>query len=73
MLLDFLYFRFLIFGNVGSIYFDFLKDFDMIEFFTCIQIKINRYKISLLKLLVKVFGLFIRVSIRIDNRGFLFL
>ncbi|KAL3858199.1 hypothetical protein ACJMK2_012801 [Sinanodonta woodiana] len=65
------YFRLSTFGNSGSTHSDFPKDSDMVESFQCTQTQTNRYKISLLKPSVKALALSARVSIRIDNRGFL--
>lgn len=65
------HFRLSTFGNAGRAHSDFPKDSDMIESFHCTSTQVNRYKISLLKPSVKALSISSRVSIRMDNRGFL--
>ncbi|MBN3322138.1 RAD1 protein, partial [Atractosteus spatula] len=65
------YFRLSTFGNAGSAHYDYPKDSDMMEFFQCSQTQTNRYKMSLLKPSTKALALSCKVSVRMDNRGFL--
>jgi len=65
------YFRLSTFGHAGSTHSDFPKDSDMVESFECQQTQTNRYKISLLKPSTKALQFSSKISIRMDNRGFL--
>ncbi|RDD42886.1 Cell cycle checkpoint protein RAD1 [Trichoplax sp. H2] len=65
------YFRLSTFGDYGDIHFDYPKDSEMVESFECRQLQINKYKITLIKPSVKALTLSSKISIRMDNRGFL--
>ncbi|KXJ27827.1 cell cycle checkpoint protein RAD1 [Exaiptasia diaphana] len=65
------YFRLSTFGYAGSTHSDFPKDCDMVESFECEQTQTNRYKINLLKPSTKALHLSSKISIRMDDRGFL--
>ncbi|XP_074635306.1 cell cycle checkpoint protein RAD1-like isoform X1 [Acropora palmata] len=65
------YLRLSTFGHAGSTHSDFPKESDMVESFECQQTQTNRYKISLLKPSTKALQLSSKISIRMDNRGFL--
>ncbi|EDO32797.1 predicted protein [Nematostella vectensis] len=65
------YFRLSTFGHAGSTHSDFPKESDMVESFECEQTQTNRYKINLLKPSTKALQLSAKISIRMDERGFL--
>nr|QIC49982.1 cell cycle checkpoint protein RAD1 [Actinia equina] len=65
------YFRLSTFGHAGSTHSDFPKDSDMVESFECEQTQTNRYKINLVKPSTKALHLSSKISIRMDDRGFL--
>ncbi|XP_066935355.1 cell cycle checkpoint protein RAD1-like isoform X2 [Clytia hemisphaerica] len=65
------YFRISTFGNSGSAHVDYPKDSEMVETFECVQTQSNRYKTSLLKPSTKALVPSNKVSIRMDDRGFL--
>ncbi|XP_052015759.1 cell cycle checkpoint protein RAD1 [Apodemus sylvaticus] len=65
------YFRLSTFGNAGNSHLDYPKDSDLVEAFHCNKTQVNRYKLSLLKPSTKALALSCKVSIRMDNRGFL--
>ena len=65
------YFRISTFGNTGSAHIDYPNDSDMVETFECKKVQSNRYKTSLLKPSTKSLLLSNKVSIRMDNKGFL--
>lgn len=64
-------FRMSTYGNAGSVHIDFPKDSDMIESFQCSAKSCHRYKLSLLKLASKPLHSAMKVSLRLDERGFL--
>jgi len=65
------YFRISTFGNSGSAHVDYPKDSELVETFECTQTQSNRYKTSLLKPSTKALVPSNKVSIRMDERGFL--
>lgn len=65
------FFRLSTFGHAGSAHVDYPKDSDMVESFECEKTQTNRYKITLLKPSTKALNLSSKISIRMDNRGFL--
>ena len=65
------YFRISTFGNTGSAHIDYPNDSDMVETFECEKVQSNRYKTSLLKPSTKSLLLSNKVSIRMDDKGFI--
>lgn len=65
------YFRISTFGNTGSAHIDYPSDSDMVETFECTKVQSNRYKTSLMKPSTKSLVLSSKVSIRMDDKGFL--
>ncbi|CAB4002681.1 Cell cycle checkpoint RAD1, partial [Paramuricea clavata] len=65
------YFRMSTFGHAGSAHVDFPKDSEKVETFECTKTQTNRYKITLLKPSTKALDISSKISIRMDNRGFL--
>jgi len=65
------YLRISTFGNTGSTHVDYPSDSDMIETFECTKVQSNRYKTSLLKPSTKCLLPSNKVSMRMDNKGFL--
>ncbi|XP_028401770.1 cell cycle checkpoint protein RAD1-like [Dendronephthya gigantea] len=65
------YFRLSTFGHAGSAHVDFPNDSEQVEKFECTKTQTNRYKITLLKPSTKALNISSKISIRMDNRGFL--
>jgi len=65
------YFQLTTVGNFNIIRIEFPKDCDMIETFECADIVKNRYQILLIKPSLRALNQSSKVSIRIDDRGFL--
>uniref|UniRef100_A0A6A7FVG9 Cell cycle checkpoint protein RAD1-like n=1 Tax=Hirondellea gigas TaxID=1518452 RepID=A0A6A7FVG9_9CRUS len=65
------YFRFSTFGNYGTNHTDIPKDSDMMETFKCTAVTCHRYKFALLKPSIKALAASQKVSLRVDDRGFL--
>lgn len=65
------FFRLSTFGYAGTTQIDYPKDSEMIEVFECTKTLVNRYKLVLLKPCSRALNCSSKVSLRIDQRGFL--
>lgn len=65
------YFRLSTFGHAGTTTNEYPKDSDMVESFECTKTQINKYKLTLLKPSIKALLQSTKISIRMDDRGFL--
>lgn len=65
------YFRLSTCGYAGTTQIDYPKDSEMMEVFDCQKTQSNRYKLSLLKCTTKALNQSVKISIRVDKRGFL--
>lgn len=65
------WFRLSTFGQAGKTINEFPKDSDMVESFECTVTQANKYKLTLLKPSIKALLQSTKISIRMDNRGFL--
>ena len=65
------WFRLSTFGHAGKTTNEYPKDSDMVESFECTKTQVNKYKLTLLKPSIKALLQSTKISIRMDNRGFL--
>ncbi|KAK8730051.1 hypothetical protein OTU49_008439 [Cherax quadricarinatus] len=65
------YFRFSTIGSYGTNRTDISKDSDLIENFACTRTMTHQYKLALLRPLSKALMAAYKVSVRMDDRGFL--